>query len=130
MSSAERTSLGLTRRQAALVAYSAGWITGLLVLWLEGQDRETRWHAAQSAVGFGLLSLLGAACLGVATFGLLSSLVVFRIGLMGAQVVVAIGLALWAWSLVRVALGGTPRWPLIGARADALAALATPSPAA
>ncbi|MCC6161986.1 MAG: hypothetical protein IT182_01405 [Acidobacteria bacterium] len=121
MRSTERTSLGLTRRQAALVAYSAGWITGLVVLWLEGQDRDTRWHAAQSTVGFGLLALAGVLCMAVATIGLLSSMIVFRIGLVGVQVVVAVGIALWAWSLVRVALGGTPRWPLIGARVDALA---------
>ena len=50
------TSLGLNRKRAAILAYSAGWVTGLLVLWLEGRDHETRWHAAQSVLGFGALT--------------------------------------------------------------------------
>jgi uncharacterized membrane protein len=115
------TSLGLSRRKAAILAYSAGWITGLLVLWLEGEDHETRWHAAQSVLGFGALTLLAGACLGVSTIGILSSLTVFRIGLWAAQGVVLVGLLLWLWLMAQVAVGGTPRWPLIGARADRLA---------
>ena len=115
------TSIGLSRRRASILAYSAGWLSGWLVLWLEGQDHETRWHAAQSLLGFGALTILGCACLGVATIGILSSLAVFRIGLWATQGVVLLGALLWAWSMVQVALGGTPRWPLIGARADRLA---------
>ncbi|WP_157899604.1 DUF4870 domain-containing protein [Luteitalea pratensis] len=115
------TSLGLSRKRAAILAYSAGWVTGLLVLWLEGQDRDTRWHAAQSVLGFGALTVLGCACLGVAALGILSSLTVFRAGLWAAQGVVLIGVLLWLWSMVQVALGGTPRWPLIGARVERLA---------
>ena len=115
------TSLGLSRKQAAILAYSAGWVTGLLVLWLEGQDRDTRWHAAQSVLGFGALTVLGCACLGLATLGILSSLTVFRVGLWAAQGIVLVGVVLWVWSMAQVALGGTPRWPLIGARVDRLA---------
>jgi uncharacterized membrane protein len=115
------TSLGLSRKKAALLAYSAGWLSGLLVLWLEGQDRDTRWHAAQSVLGFGALTVLGCACLGLAALGLLSSLTVFRVGLWATQGIVLVGVTLWLWSMIHVALGGTPRWPLIGARVDRLA---------
>ena len=117
----ERTSLGLTSRQAALLAYSAGWISGVLVLWLEARDRPSRWHAAQSVLGFGMLSLLAAATLGVAVIGLLSSLTLFRVGLWATQIIVGIGFGFWAWSLARVAFGGAPRWPLLGDRVDRLA---------
>jgi uncharacterized membrane protein len=120
-SSGAETSLGLTRKQAALLAYSAGCISGLLVLWLEGRDRETRWHAAQSVLGFGVLTLVGALLLGVAAVGLMSSLSVFRAGLWAAQGLLVVGIALWAWSMLHVALGGKPRWPLLGSRADRLA---------
>lgn len=115
------TSFGLTRKQAAILAYSAGFVTGVFVLWLEGRDRETRWHAAQSVVGFGALTLVGLILLGVAAIGLLSSLRVFRIGLWAAQILVLVGFALWVWTMARVALGGTPHWPLIGSRVDRLA---------
>jgi len=115
------TSLGLSRRRAAILAYSAGWLSGLLVLWLEGQDRDTRWHAAQSVIGFGVLTVLGGACLAFAAVGLFWSLAVFRAGLWAAQGIVLVGVIVWVWSMVHVALGGTPRWPLIGARVDRLA---------
>lgn len=115
------TSIGLSRKQAALVAYSAGCITGLLILWLEGRDAETRWHAAQSVLGFGVLAVVGLVLLGVAAIGLLSSLALFRVGLWATQGLVVLGVGLWLWSLVHVALGGTPRWPLIASRADRLA---------
>lgn len=118
---AAETSLGLTRANASALAYSAGWISGLLVLWLEERDGETRRHAAQATLGFGLLSGLAAGCLLVAAVGLAWSLTVFRAGLWAAQGVVAVALVLWLWSLVRVAMGGSPRWPLLGARAERLA---------
>ncbi len=120
-SPAPETSLGLSRRQAALLAYSAGWVTGVLVLWLESRDRDTRWHAAQSVLGFGALSVLAGLLVGVSVIGLLSSLALFRAGLWAAQGLVVVGLCLWVWSVVTVALGGTPRWPALGARADRLA---------
>jgi uncharacterized membrane protein len=115
------TSLGLSRRRAALLAYSAGWVTGLLVLWFESRDGETRWHAAQAVLGFGALALLTVLLLGMAAIGLISSLALFRVGVGAAQGLVVIGLGAWVWSMVTVALGGTPRWPLIGDRAARLA---------
>jgi uncharacterized membrane protein len=123
VAAAPETSLGVSRRKACVFAYSAGWISGLVVLWLEGRDAETRRHAAQAVLGFGLLTLLGAACLALEVLGILTSLTLFRIGLWAAQAVVLVGVVLWGWSLVRVAFGGSPRWPLIGARAERLAAV-------
>lgn len=118
---AAETSLGLSRKHAAILAYSAGCLSGLLVLWLEGRDRQTRWHAAQSVIGFGALTLVGVVLLVVAAVGLTSSLTVFRIGLWAAQGLLAFGFALWVWSMLRVAFGGTPRWPLLGSSVDRLA---------
>ncbi len=120
---AAETSLGVSRRTACIFAYSAGWISGMFVLWLEGRDRETRLHAAQSVLGFGALTLLGVLLLGVATAGIMSSLSLFRFGLWATQGVVLVGVLLWLWSIVRVAFGGSPRWPLIGARAERVAGL-------
>jgi uncharacterized membrane protein len=119
--SVAETSLGLSRKQAALLAYSAGCVTGLLVLWLEGRDAETRWHAAQSVFGFGALTLVAVLLLGIAAIGILSSLALFRASLWGAQVLLVLGIALWVWTMARVAMGGTPHWPLIASRVDRLA---------
>lgn len=115
------TSIGLSRRAASLLAYSAGWISGLLVLRFEGRDRIVRFHAAQSLLGFGALTLVGAFCMALAFAGLVSSLTLFRVSLRAAQVLIALGVVLWLYALVRVAFGGIPRCPGVAAVADRLA---------
>src|SRR5258708_37696005 len=52
-----RTTLGLDERLERVLAYSLGWLSGLILFFLE-KDRTVRWHAAQSMVTFGTLSLL------------------------------------------------------------------------
>ena len=116
-----RSSLGLTTKQASLLAYSAGWISGLVLLTLEARDREVRWHAAQSFVGFGVLTVVGVVLLALAGISLFSSLMLFRVCLWAAQALVAVGLLLWLWSLMQVALGRSPRWPFSGGRVDRIA---------
>ena len=49
---------GLDPRVAAVVAYSAWWITGIAFLVVERADPAVRFHAAQSAIVFGLASLV------------------------------------------------------------------------
>jgi len=127
--SAAAPSLPLSRRNASLLAYAAGWISGLLLLTLEAQDREVRWHAAQSLLGFGLLTLLASLLLGVAAGGLFVSIGIFRACVWAAQGVIAAGFVLWAWSMLQVLRGRVFRWPLIASRADRLAALGAPGAA-
>lgn len=122
---AGRTSIGLSRRGASLLAYSAGWISGLLVLWFEARDREVRFHAAQSVLTFGALSLVGVLLALLAFAGLISSLTLFRSSLWAAQALTVLGVVLWLYAIGRVALGGTPRWPGVAARADRLAGRGT-----
>lgn len=121
------TSIGLSRRGASMLAYSAGWISGLLVLWFEARDREVRFHAAQSLLAFGALTLIGGFLVGLAFAGLISSLTLFRSSLWAVQALIAVGVVLWLYAIVRVATGGTPRWPGVAARADRLAGRDTPS---
>jgi uncharacterized membrane protein len=51
------TSLGIEPGLAALLAYLFGWLSGLIVLLLEKQHREVRFHAAQSLIVFGVLAV-------------------------------------------------------------------------
>ncbi len=60
------TSTGVDPQVASMLCYAAWWVTGLLFLFLERQHRGVRFHAAQSLVLFGGLSLL-MACLGAAS---------------------------------------------------------------
>lgn len=116
-------SVPLSPRQASLLAYSAGWVSGLLLLVLESREREVRWHAAQSFLGFGLLTLLAGTLLLIGAVSLFSSIAVFRACVWAAQGIVVAGVVLWLTSLVQVARGRRFRWPLIARRVEQLAAL-------
>lgn len=54
-----KTSTGMQANIAALVSYVAGWITGLIFFLLEKDNKFVRFHALQSIVVFGALSVLG-----------------------------------------------------------------------
>lgn len=51
------TSLGMNERLERVLAYAFGWVSGLILFFLE-KNRNVRWHAAQSMVTFGILSIL------------------------------------------------------------------------
>jgi uncharacterized membrane protein len=116
-------TLPLSPRAAMLLAYSAGWLSGWLVLTLEGQRLEVRRHAAQALLGFGGLTLVSLAVLTVAGVSLFVSIGVFRALLWLAQGVILMGVGFWLFALVQTARGANWRWPLIAGRADHLASL-------
>ncbi len=51
------TTLGLNERLERVLAYAFGWISGLLLFLFE-KNRNVRWHAMQSMIVFGSLSVL------------------------------------------------------------------------
>lgn len=81
---AQATSMGMDPKVAGLLAYLFGWISGLIFFLMEKQNKEVRFHAAQSILLSGaftvliiLLNILSfSGSLGLlALFGLLSLLV-------------------------------------------------------
>jgi len=54
-----KTSTGLEPNIAGLLCYAAGWITGLVFYFVEKEDRFVRFHAMQSNVVFGALTVAG-----------------------------------------------------------------------
>ena len=54
-----KTSTGMQANVAALVSYAAGWITGLIFFLMEKDNKFVRFHALQSIIVFGALSVLG-----------------------------------------------------------------------
>jgi uncharacterized membrane protein len=54
----EKTASGLDANVAAALAYGLGWITGLLFLLMEPDHKFVRFHAMQSTIVFGALSVL------------------------------------------------------------------------
>ncbi len=54
----ELTSLGMRARTAGWLCYLFGWVTGLIFFLLERQNRFVRFHAVQSILFFGGMSIL------------------------------------------------------------------------
>ncbi len=51
------TSTGLDERVAALLCYVVGWVSGLVFFMLEKDNKFIRYHAMQSIITFGVLSI-------------------------------------------------------------------------
>ena len=49
---------GLPKNTKAALCYAAGWVTGLIFLLVEKKDEFVRFHAMQSIVTFGALTIL------------------------------------------------------------------------
>lgn len=52
-------SLDMDENVTALLAYLLGWVSGLVVYLLEKENRYVRFHAMQSILTFGAITLLG-----------------------------------------------------------------------
>ena len=53
----DKTASGLDENVAGALAYALGWITGLFFLVTESSNRFVRFHAVQSVILFGGLSI-------------------------------------------------------------------------
>ena len=112
------SSTGLSSRTAAALAYGGWWVTGLIIWFLERQDRFARFHAAQSVVTFGVIGAL------IMFFGFLAAASLsFMPGAFTALMALTIftwvlGVALWTVSVWKAASGEDWRIPLASGLAD------------
>ncbi|MGI2335084.1 MAG: DUF4870 domain-containing protein [Dehalogenimonas sp.] len=61
--------MGLEPNVAALLCYLFGWVTGIIFFILEKDNKYVRFHALQSIIVFGVLSVAGAVLGGMPFFG-------------------------------------------------------------
>ena len=54
----EKTSTGLDENVAGLLCYVLGWISGLVFLLIEPENKFVRFHALQSIIVFGALTVI------------------------------------------------------------------------
>ena len=54
----EKTRLTLSKNTEAMLCYALGWVSGLIFLFVEKEDKLIRFHAMQSVVVFGALTVL------------------------------------------------------------------------
>lgn len=102
----EMTSMGMKARTAGWLSYLFGWATGLLFLLLERENRFVRFHAMQSLLFFGALSIVGAVLNYIPYFGFVSA------GLF------LVGFVCWIVLMVAAHRGRYYKLPVIGDYAE------------
>lgn len=98
-----QSSTGLESHIGGLLCYLLGFITGIVFLVIEKQDRSVRFHAYQSLATFGGIFVI--------------SVVAGRIPLIGAFVSLLlspVSLILWILLMVKAAQGERFKLPLVG----------------
>lgn len=106
-SAEDRTLKDLTPNVAALLCYVAGWISGIIFLVLEQKNRFIRFHALQSIIVFGSLTLAGA---------ILGSIPVIGIGF--RWMIWVLGFVLWIILMVKAVGGEVLKMPWAGDLAE------------
>jgi uncharacterized membrane protein len=98
-----RSSLNMSENIVALVAYLFGWLSGLIVLLLEKESKFVRFHALQSLIFFGAMSLI---------LGILG-----RLPIIGWLLAALGGIAtfgFWIIGMVKAYRGELFRFPIVG----------------
>jgi uncharacterized membrane protein len=117
----EISSTGLSPRVAGLLCYAAAWASGLLLVAIERDSRFVRFHAWQSLLGFGALTLLALGAWGVTILMAFVSPAVFRVmGYVTQFLWIALGAA-WIFAVLMVAQGRRWKMPLVGKWAERFA---------
>lgn len=107
MDSSKKTSTGLDENVAALLSYVAWWVSGIVFLILEPDNKFVRFHAIQSIVVFGAVTLAA----------VIISLLPIVGGFLGF-VIWAIGIALWIVLMVKAYQGARFKIPVAGDLAE------------
>jgi uncharacterized membrane protein len=99
---------GLDENVAGALSYSLGWITGVAFLLLEPSNRFVRFHAWQSLILFGGLSLAWLIALSIIFIG----------GLFAFVVILPLSLFLWLLLMFKAYQGELYKLPLVGPMAE------------
>ena len=97
------TSTGISENIAGLLCYLGWWVGGIIFILLEPSNRYVRFHAMQSIIIFGILTVGGA---------ILSSIPVLG-GLLG-WIFWVIGLIVWIVGMIKAYQGETFKFPWAG----------------
>jgi uncharacterized membrane protein len=107
-----KTSTGMQANIAGLLCYVLGWISGLVFFLIEKENKFVRFHAMQSIIVFGALTVLQIAIgifAGVLAVIHLGFLVVLLYPLIGL-----VGLILWIVLMVKAYQGEMFKLPIAG----------------
>lgn len=105
----EKTSTGLEANVAGLLCYVLGWISGLVFILIEKENKFVRFHAMQSIVTFGAITVVSIALsiLGLIPFmGVVFDIINWIIGVLA--------FVLWIVLMVLAAQGTMCKLPWVG----------------
>ncbi len=109
------TTLGLDERLERVLAYALGWVSGLLLFLFE-KNRDVRWHALQSMIVFGTLSILMVVVnilrWMLSSIWFLNVITNFGLGLL-SNVLFWVTILLWLWLMVMAWFKHDYRLPFI-----------------
>jgi uncharacterized membrane protein len=107
----EKTTTGLSENVAGMACYALGWVTGIIFLLLEPQNKNVRFHAFQSIIIFGILNILYFIFWFVPVFGWIVN-----------TLIGALAFILWVVLMVKTFQGQKWELPAVGALAERWAA--------
>lgn len=95
----KKEGTGLPKNTAAALCYLLGWVTGIVFLLVEKEDKFVRFHAMQSVITFGILT--------IASFLPL-------IGWILSPFIMIIGFVLWLVLIIKAYQGEEFELPVVG----------------
>jgi uncharacterized membrane protein len=104
----EKSSIGLDTNVAGALAYAMGWVTGLAFLLTERENRFVRFHALQSTLAFGALSVAWMVSLSIPFFGWLLAFVILP----------PFSVVLWLFMMFKAYQGEQYKLPVVGDMAE------------
>jgi len=108
------TSTGVDARLASMLCYAGWWVTGFIFLFAERKHPDVRFHAAQSLVVFGVLSVVLFLCGGASAIAFFVVPPTFQIIQAFGNVLWFGAVLLWLLLLLRTWRGDTWRLPIAG----------------
>lgn len=99
----QKSTFGLDRNIACALTYLLGWITGIVFFLAEKGDKEVRFHAMQSIIFSGALTVLG---------------IIPLLGIVLMPFLSIIGLIGWIFLMLKAYQGGHLKLPVIGDLAE------------
>jgi uncharacterized membrane protein len=106
------TSTGVDARLSSMLCYAGWWVTGLVFLFAERRHAAVRFHAAQSLVVFGALSVALFLCGGASAVALVVATSTFQTLQALGNAIWLVAVLLWLFLLIKTWQGETWRVPI------------------
>lgn len=100
----EKTSTGLDANLAAALSYLVGFVTGIIFLLVEKENKFVRFHAMQSTLLF----------IGIVLVNIVLNMIPFLGFIVGVVVVIPLSAVLWLLLMFKAYQGEEFKLPLVG----------------